>query len=214
MPDLGDSAPPCPSDSTAPPGTAGSQTTSCQKKKCCGCVTSVAIENVRESVDGSIQTAMYSGTAFRWANGHEFDLRIELSYTAGTDGVSDCKLEWFESTNHPPAFYLDKTTNKYIDVASSGNPNSMLFTPWKNRKIPCPKGGNVTVVLHDVPSLGGAPGMTMSRKLGFKLVVSSGAGCACAATSAQVTALQKLRMVNGKITSASFDVGAQMKMLP
>ena len=169
--------------------------------KCCGCVTSVAIQNVRSF--GHTPQSIGGGWV---ANGHAFDFVIQMSFVAGTNGRSDCVLEWWEKVNVPavPGHPPNTWTDMYANFSTSPT-----FDPWNNRTIPCPGGGNLTVTIVDPPGLGHAPGVTQTRTLEFRLVVKSGAGCGCSKTSATATAKQVLVMVNGTLdtSASSFTVG-------
>lgn len=169
--------------------------------KCCCCVSSIAIQNVR-SVGNTPQ--FIAGT---WiANGHAFDLVIQMTFAAGSSGSSNCSFQWWERVNipaisgHPP--------NSWTDMFALV-PTSPTFDPWNNRIIPCPGGGNLTVTVVDIPSLGSAPGVTQTRTLEFRLVVKSGAGCACGFATSTATATEVLQMVNGTLVAAgtSFVIG-------
>jgi hypothetical protein len=167
-------------------------------------VTSVSIGNVRA----------FSGTTgfadpndgFVLYNGHAFDLVMNFSFAAGASGRSDCTFEWWERVNlpavsgHPPNSWTDMMT-----IAAG----SITFSPWANRVVPCPGGGNLTVTITDPPSLGNAPGRTLTRTLEFRLVARSGGGCGCGTTSATATATQVLVMVNGVLdtSASSFTIG-------
>jgi hypothetical protein len=164
---------PTPSGSTPP-----STTVSC---KCCGCVTSATIGNIQPYNDGN-------------RFGHNFDFTIQMSFTAGAGGTSDCTLEWWEKTNIP---YLDiMSADTWIELYGPYSV-SPTFDPWKNRVVPCPGGGALTVTITDVPGLGIRPGRTARRTLQFRLVVKSGSGCACTDASQTATATQVLEIVNG-----------------
>lgn len=180
-------------------------TTTCPK--CCGCVTDAVIENVKAFGAEGITSP---NTGAKLTNGHIFDFRIEMTFTGGPGGTSDCVMEWWEKVNIPaiPGHKPDTWTDMYAFY--SGSPT---LKPWKDRKVPCPKGGSLTVVVHDPPSLGSAPGRTLTRTLEFKLVARSGAGCGCSVTSATATAKQVLTMVDGSLVadSTSFTIGASSK---
>ncbi|WNG26238.1 hypothetical protein F0U62_21070 [Cystobacter fuscus] len=141
------------------------------------------------------------------ANGHVFDFTIQMSFCSSSGGSADCILEWWEKINIPavPGHAPNTWTDMYAHYSTSPT-----FDPWRNRTIPCPSGGNLTVVIVDIPSLGTAPGITQTRTLEFRLTVRSGAGCTCNHTSATATATQVLTMVNGQLvaSSSSFTIGA------
>ena len=171
--------------------------------KCCCCVTSVAIENVTFFAAAGI---ISPNTGSRLNNGHIFDYRIEMTFAAGSQGTSDCTLEWWEKVNIPaiPGHQPNVWTDMYSLYSQSPT-----LSPWTNRSIPCPGGGPLTIVIRDPPSLGNAPGRTLTRTLEFRLVVKSGSGCGCAVTSATATATQVLVMVNGTLdgSASSFTIG-------
>jgi len=155
----------------------------------------VAIRNVSALGAKGVTT---DGSTF--ANGHRFDFVITTKYQGGTNGRSDSVLEWWEKINlpaqpgHPP--------DTWTDVFALA-PTSSTFKNWKNRTIPCPGGGGLTVTIVDMPCLGAAPGTTQTRTLDFRLVVKSGAGCGCSNPSMQVLARQVLVMINGKLDLAA-----------
>jgi hypothetical protein len=130
------------------------------------------------------------------ANGHSFDFVIDMTFTGGPGGTSDCTFEWWERVNlpaipgHPPNVF----TNMFVLA-----PTSPTFNPWNNRVVPCPAGGNLTVTIVDVPSLGTPPGVTQTRTLEFRLIVKSGGGCGCANGFLIAQATQVLTMVNGAL---------------
>ena len=172
--------------------------------KCCCCVTSVQIENVRSfGAEGIVSP----NTGMSLSNGHIFDFHIEMSFAAGTSGTSDCVMEWWEKVNipaipgHPP--------NTWTDMFSLA-PDSPTFGPWVRRTVPCPGGGPLSVVIHDPPSLGNPPHVTQTRTLEFRLTVRSASACSCGKTSATATATQVLEMVDGSLVAAgtSFTIGA------
>jgi hypothetical protein len=168
--------------------------------KCCCCVTSAAIGNVR-SFSGA--TGFVSpNTGLTLYNGHAFDFVIEMNFAGGSGGSSDCALEWWEKVNLPA--HTTHPAGKWTEMTTVGSPGSPTFRPWDRRVIPCPAGGNLTVTITDPPSLGNPPGITQTRTLEFRLVVKSGAGCSCSKTSVTATAKQVLVMINGTLdTSAS-----------
>ena len=179
-------------------------TGTCPEAKCCCCVTSAAIENVRAfGAEGLVSP----NTGMKLYNGHIFDFRIEMTFAAGSSGISDCVMEWWEKTNRPytAAMSADTWTDMYAVLSSSPT-----LQPWTDRTVLCPDGGSTTVVIHDPPSLGNAPGITKSRTLEFKLVVKSGSGCSCGITSATATATQVLVMVDGVLddSACSFTIGS------
>lgn len=157
----------------------GCTTTTCPK--CCGCVASATISNITSYNDGS-------------RFGHNFDFTIQMDFAAGTGGVQDCTLEWWEKTNIPavPGAVADAWTELYAVYSVSPT-----FDPWKNRTVPCPGGGHLSVTITDVPGLGIRPGRTARRTLQFRLVAKSGTGCSCANSSQTATATQVLEIVNG-----------------
>jgi hypothetical protein len=171
--------------------------------KCNCCVTVATIESVRSfGPEGLVSP----NTGSMLHNGHIFDFRIEMTFSAGSSGTSDCVMEWWEKVNIPaiPGHTPDTWTDMYALYSQSPT-----LAPWVNRTVPCPGGGTSTVVIHDPPSLGNAPGRTITRTLEFRLVAKSGTGCPCATTSATATAVQVLVMVNGRLDTAasSFTVG-------
>lgn len=169
--------------------------------KCCCCVKSVSISNVQ------LFTVPPSVRGGAWvANGHQFDLTIQMDFCGGATGTSDCTLEWWESTNDP--YYGNLPTTKGTDMYAT-LPTSGTFNPWNNRTPPCPGGGTLSVVIVDIPSLGNPPGVTKKRTLKFRIVVRSGTGCTCNLTSVTVTATQVLQMVNGTLVTgaSSFKIG-------
>jgi hypothetical protein len=173
--------------------------------KCCCCVTNAVIENVRSfGAGGFLDPTPPPMTMY---NGHAFDFRIEMTFAAGASGTSDCVLEWWEKTNRPYVAVMQQNT--WTDMYST-YAQSPTLGPWVNRTVPCPGGGSLTVVILDPPSLGNAPGRTLTRTLEFRLVAKSGSGCSCAKTSATATATQVLVMVNGVLdaSASSFTIGA------
>lgn len=194
----GCSKPDSPPSSAPTAGTPAACTTgTCPK--CCCCVTSAVIENVHAF--GAAGYVDPTPPPMRMYNGHIFDFRIEMTFAAGSSGTSDCALEWWEKVNIPaiPGHQPNTWTDMYAFYSQSPT-----LGPWVNRTIPCPNGGSTTVVIHDPPSLGNAPGQTLTRTLEFRLVAKSGSGCSCGKTSVTVTAKQVLVMVNGTLdTSAS-----------
>lgn len=166
---------------------AGGSTAGCPQ--CCGCVTSAAISNVR---------AFNDGTQF----GHTFDFNIEMDFAAGPGDTNDCTLEWWERTNHPVVPGVKP--GEWADVYAAYS-TSETFDPWNNRKVPCPRGGHLSVTVTDVPGLSMRPGKTGKRILQFRLVVNSGGGCPCGTNSLRVTATQLLEILDGNpVDSGSF----------
>jgi hypothetical protein len=166
--------------------------------KCCCCVTSAAIANVRAfGAEGFLDPTPPPMTMH---NGHAFDFRISMAFAAGASGTSDCTMEWWEKVNvpaisgHPP--------NAWTEMYAL-SPGSPTFGPWTNRVVPCPGGGTLNVTILDPPSLGTAPGRTITRTLQFRLVVRSGGGCTCANASKTATATQVLVMVNGVLDASA-----------
>ncbi len=195
---------------TTPPasGSGGSPasgtTTPCPQCRCC--VTSVSIGNVR-SFSGS--TGFVSpNTGSTLYNGHAFDFVMNMSFAAGTTGTCDCTCEWWERVNLPA--HSTHPANQWTEMMTVGSPGSPTFGPWDRRVPPCPGGGNLTVTITDPPSLGNAPGRTLTRTLDFRLVLKSAAAGGCSTTSATATATQVLVMVNGVLDTAgsSFTIGA------
>lgn len=175
---------------------------------CCGCVTSVAIQNVR-SFSGA--TGFVSPNTGRTLyNGHAFDFVMNLAFSAGSSGTSDCTCEWWERVNLPA--HATHPAGTWTEMMTVGSPGSPTFGPWDRRVIPCPGGGNLTVTITDPPSLGNAPGRTLTRTLEFRLVArsGSGSGCGCGIASATATATQVLVMVNGTLdtSASSFTIGS------
>jgi hypothetical protein len=172
--------------------------------KCCCCVTDAVIENVQSF--GAAGFVDPTPPPMRMYNGHIFDFRIELTFAAGSSGTSDCVMEWWEKTNVPavPGHQADTWTDMYAFYSQSPT-----LQAWVNHTVPCPNGGSTTVVIHDPPCLGIAPGQTRTRTLEFRLVVKSGAGCSCGKTSATATAKQVLVMNNGTLntSASSFTIG-------
>jgi hypothetical protein len=193
--------PPSSGSGAAAPPTSPVQT--CPKCNCC--VTSVSIGNVRSFSGTTGFTEPNIGITLN--NGHAFDFVMNFAFAAGTSGTSDCTFEWWEKVNLPAL--TGHAPNTWTDMFA-GFPTSPTFNPWTNRVIPCPGGGNLTVTITDPPSLGNAPGRTLTRTLEFRLVAKSGSGCPCAKTSATATATQVLVMVNGVLDTAasSFTIGA------
>jgi hypothetical protein len=169
-------------------------------------VVSVTIQNVR-SYSGS--TGFVSpNTGNTLYNGHAFDFVMNFSFAAGGSGTSDCTCEWWEKVNLPA--HATHPAGTWTEMITVGSPGSPTFNPWANRVIPCPAGGNLTVTITDPPSLGNAPGRTLTRTLEFRLIAKSGTGCSCSITSATATATQVLVMVNGVLdaSASSFTIGA------
>ncbi len=179
---------------------ASGTTTTCPDCNCC--VTSVVIENVTYFGPAGLVSP---NTGSRLYNGHIFDFRSEMTFTGGAS-KSDCVLEWWEKVNLPAI--PGHMPNTWMDLYSFYS-QSPTLAPWVNRTNPCPTGGSRTVVIRDPPSLGNAPGRTLTRTLDFKLVVKSGTSCPCSITSATATATQVLVMVNGVLdaSASSFTIG-------
>lgn len=171
--------------------------------KCNCCVTSAVIENVI-FVGSAGMTSPNTGRKFY--NGHIFDFHIKMTFTGGSPTV-DCSMEWWEKVNIPAI--AGHKPNVWTDMYAFYS-ESPTLAPWTKRTNPCPSGGSTTVVIRDPPSLGNAPGRTLTRTLEFKLVAKSGSGCPCAITSATARATQVLVMVNGVLDTAasSFTIGA------
>jgi hypothetical protein len=167
---------------------------------CCCCVTRVAIQNVQTFTTPPI---FRGGT---WvANGHSFDLVIDMNFAAGTGGTADCTIEWWEKTDVPytPAMQADTWTDMY-----SLFPTSVTFGPWNSRTVPCPGGGALTVTIVDIPSLGALPpGSSQSRTLKFRIMIKSGGGCGCANGCLMAKAEQVLTSVNGALVPADCSFG-------
>ena len=174
--------------------------------KCCCCVTSVAIQNVRDIGPTATPFTYGTGTAYA-ANGHAFDFVMNFSYAAGSSGTSDCTFEWNERVNLPA--HATHPAGTWTEMYTVGSPTSPIWIPWTNRVIPCPGGGPLSVTFVDPPGLGNAPGRTLTRTLEFRLVARSGSGCSCTKTSATATATQVLVMVNGILdrSASSFTIG-------
>lgn len=171
---------------------------------CCCCVTSVSIGNVR-SYSGT--TGFVSpNTGSTLYNGHAFDFAMNFSFAAGASGSSDCTCEWWEKVNLPAI--SGHQAGRWTEMLALA-PGSPTFGPWANRVAPCPGGGNLTVTITDPPSLGNAPGRTLTRTLEFRLVARSGGGCGCGTASATATATQVLVMINGALdtSASSFTIG-------
>ena len=174
--------------------------TSCSKS--CGCcVTSVAIENLRFFSGTTPVTVTYGPDTMQFHNGHVFDFVMKFNYRAGTAGCIDCTFEWNERVNLPA--HATHPANTWTEMYTVGSPTSPIWIPWTTKVVPCPAGGDLTVTLTDPPSLGNAPGRTLTRTLEFRLVAKSGAGCGCALKSSTVTAKQMLVMVNGNLDTAA-----------
>jgi hypothetical protein len=198
--------------STTPSPSTGSDaavSTSCATgtcPNCCCCVTSVAIQNVRNL--GPTGTVIHYGPhAMRFSNGHAFDYVMNFNYRAGSSGTRDCSFEWWERVNLPA--HATHPANTWTEMFTVGSPTSPIWIPWTNRAVPCPGGGNLSVTFVDPPSLGDAPGRTLTRTLEFRLVARSGSGCGCGTSSATATATQVLVMVNGTLdnSASSFTIG-------
>jgi hypothetical protein len=139
------------------------------------------------------------------ANGHSFDFVIQMTFTGGTGGSADCTFEWWEKVDVPAI--SGHSANTWTDMFVLA-PTSPTFDPWNNRVVPCPAGGNLTVTIVDVPSLGAPPGSTQTRTLDFRLMVKSGGGCGCANGCLMAKARQILTMVNGSLVASdcSFEI--------
>lgn len=184
------------------PGTPPSGTQPCPDCNCC--VTSAAIGSVTTFFGATGFVSPNTGSTLY--NGHAFNFRIEMTFSGGASS-SDCVLEWWEKVNIPAV--PGHQPNTWMDLYSIYS-QSPTLAPWVNRTVPCPGGGNLTVTITDPPSLGRAPGRTLTRTLEFRLVVRSGSSCPCAITSATATATQVLVMVNGVMdaNASSFTIGA------
>lgn len=184
---------------------ANATTQPCPKCNCC--VTSVAIQNV-QPISATPTLFRYGTIDYYASNGHSFDFVMNFNFAAGTGGTSDCTFEWWEKVDLPA--HATHPANTWTEMYTVGSPTSIIWIPWTNRVIPCPGGGNLSVTFTDPPSLGNAPGRTLTRTLDFKLVAKSGTGCPCATTSATARATQVLVMVNGVLdaTASSFTIGA------
>ena len=174
---------------------------------CCCCAVSAAIQNVRP-IGTTPLHVQYGTYDMSFTNGHAFDFVMSFSYRAGTAGTTDCTFEWWERVNLPA--HATHPANTWTEMYTVGSPTSPIWIPWTERVIPCPGGGNLTVTFVDPPSLGSAPGRTLTRTLEFRLVTKSGAGCGCGKSSVTATATQVLVMVNGVLDSgaSSFTIGA------
>lgn len=190
MPGCNSSTPP----SSRPAASSSAGTTS-TCAKCCGCVNDVVIQNVQSFTMPPITRG---GTTV--ANGHSFDLVITMTFTGCAGGATeDCTLEWWEKTNVPytPAMTANTWTDMFALFATS-----VTFSPWNSRVVPCPAGGNLTVTIVDIPSLGNPAGVTQTRTLEFRVTVKSGNGCTCSSARKTARATQTLQMVNGAIVAA------------
>jgi hypothetical protein len=173
---------------------AGSSGGSSPCPKCCGCVTRVAIQNVQMFT----KPAIFRGGAWV-SNGHSFDFVIDMSFTGGSGGTSDCNLEWWEKVD---GLGIGQTANTWTEMLKFA-PTSPTFDPWNNRVVPCPGGGNLTVTIVDIPSLGDqSPSFSADRTLEFRLMIKSGGGCGCAHGCLMAKAKQVLTMVNGALVAA------------
>ncbi|WP_159397365.1 hypothetical protein [Sorangium cellulosum] len=149
----------------------------------------------------------YGPHTMSFQNGHVFDFVMNFNYRGGT-GCSDCTFEWNERVDLPA--HATHPANTWTDMYTVGSPTSPIWIPWTTKVIPCPAGGNLTVTFTDPPSLGNAPGRTLTRMLEFRLVARSGSGCGCCSLrSATATATQVLVMVNGVLdtSASSFTIG-------
>jgi hypothetical protein len=175
--------------------------------KCCGCAVGAVIQNVHKFFGATTQQVTYGTLTMNFNNGHVFDFVMTFNYKAGTSGRIDGSFEWNEKVNLPA--HATHPAGVWTEMFTVGSPTSPIWVPWNTRSIPCPNGGNMSVTLTDPPSLGNAPGRTLTRTLEFRLVAKSGAGCGCAKNTVTVTATQVLVMVNGVIDEAnsSFNVG-------
>lgn len=179
-------------------------------KVCCCCVTSVAIQNVKyvgsQGETRNLPPSRYGkkNLSVSLFNGHFFDLVIQMYFEPGSAGVLDCTLVWKEWTTHPAAGInvAAKTWNDLYKL----NASDLTFAPWKNKKIPCPQGGALTVRILDAAGLGNALQPNYTRVLRFELGVSSAAGCPCAQSGATVTATQILKWKNNLIDYQSFKI--------
>ena len=134
------------------------------------------------------------------ANGHSFDFVINMSFAAGTAGTSDCTLEWWEKVD---GLGIGQTANTWTEMLKFAR-TSVTFDPWNNRVVPCPGGGNLTVTIVDIPSLGAqSPSFSGDRTLEFRLMIKSGGGCGCANGCLMAKAKQVLTMVNGALVAAN-----------
>jgi len=135
--------------------------------------------------------------------GHSFDVSASLSYSPYAAKPGGCSLEWKEKTNVPA--FLGVPADQWTDM-SAMFPTAATFSPWNNRKQPCPGSENITIT--DIPWLGINPGRTVTRRLEFEVTVKSSPGCLCAISSKTVKAIQVLVMVNGQPQwgSSSFNV--------
>jgi hypothetical protein len=194
--------PPTAGDGGSP---ANGTSTSCPK--CCCCAVGAVITNVRSFFGSTLQEVTYGPDTMSFANGHAFDFVMTFNYRAGSTGRSDCTFEWNERVNIPA--HATHPANTWTDMYTVGSPTSPIWIPWTNRSIPCPSGGNIVVTFTDPPSLGSAPGRTLTRTLEFRLVIKSGPGCGCSKNTITATATQVLVMINGVIdqSSSSFTIG-------
>jgi RHS repeat-associated protein len=86
--------------------------------------------------------------------GHEFDVKIELSYKKSSE-FKDCKLEWWERSSNPASmpWLINPTPDVWDDkVPRMGNNMPSMFDDWKRRG---PEHTNVTIT--DPPHLGAMP---------------------------------------------------------
>ena len=184
---------------------AASPTASCPSSCCCCCVTNATIGNVRQFYGTTGFVSPNTGSTLY--NGHAFDFTMTFSFAAGSGGTADCTCEWWEQVNLPA--HSTHPANTWTEMMTVGSPGSLTFGPWDRRTVPCPAGGNLTVTITDPPSLGNAPGRTLTRTLRFRLIAKSGPGCTCGTSCKMATATQVLTMVNGNIDAAasSFTIG-------
>jgi hypothetical protein len=165
--------------------------------KCCGCVTGLSIEDVKLFTSTPPFGGKY-GTDV--ANGHSFVVYIDMSFCPGTSVAtfSDCALEWWEKTNVPYIHaHNAQKKNTWTDLYALIY-DSPTFDPWNDRVVLCPGGGDLSVRIEDIPCLGTAPGINITRTLEFRIIVRSG-GCGCAKGCLMVRAKQVLVMMNGEL---------------
>jgi hypothetical protein len=143
----------------------------------------------------------YGPHVMSFSNGHVFDFVMAFSYVGGTRGRVDASFEWNERVNLPA--HATHPAGTWTEMFTVGSPTSPIWIPWNNRTVPCPGGGSLSVTFTDPPSLGSAPGRTLTRTLEFNLVAKSGGGCGCAKNSVAVRATQVLVMVDGVLDSAA-----------
>ena len=155
-----------------------------------------------------MQQVTYGSDTMNFSNGHAFDFVMSFNFQAGSKGRSDASFEWNEKVNLPA--HATHPAGTWTDMYTVGSPTSPIWIPWTNRTVPCPNGGDMTVTFTDPPSLGNAPGRTLTRTLEFRLVTKSGAACSCSKNTITATATQVLVMVDGVVNEAqsSFTIGA------